>query len=65
MQFCHVNLLAFGKALPPVVVTSAELEERLHPLYERLHLPEQSAQSPYQERRPAWQLRAYEKRQEY
>ena len=40
MQFCHVNLLAFGKALPPVVVTSAELEERLHPLYERLHLPE-------------------------
>ena len=40
MKFEHVNLLAFGKVIPPLTVTSAELEERLRPLYERLHLPE-------------------------
>ena len=40
MKFEHVNLLSFGKVVPPVVVTSAELEERLRPLYERLRLPE-------------------------
>ena len=40
MQFHHVSILGFGKALPPLVVSSAEIEERLRSLYERLHLPE-------------------------
>ncbi len=40
MRFEHVNLLAFGKVVPPCTVTSAAIEERLRPLYERLHLPE-------------------------
>ena len=40
MKFEHVNLLAFGKVVPPIAVSSAAIEERLRPLYERLHLPE-------------------------
>jgi 3-oxoacyl-[acyl-carrier-protein] synthase-3 len=39
MKFNHVSLHGFGYELPPRVVTSARLEERLAPLYERLKLP--------------------------
>jgi 3-oxoacyl-[acyl-carrier-protein] synthase-3 len=40
MRYSRVFIDAMGYELPPVVVTSRELEARLHGLYERLHLPE-------------------------
>lgn len=39
MRFHHVVIEAIGYLLPPHRVTSAELEERLAPLYQRLSLP--------------------------
>ncbi len=39
MKFNKVRLHGFGYELPPRVVTSAQLEERLSPLYQRLKLP--------------------------
>jgi 3-oxoacyl-[acyl-carrier-protein] synthase-3 len=39
MKYSHVYIEALGYELPPVVVTSDELEARLAPLYERLHVP--------------------------
>lgn len=39
MKFENVRLAALGYELPPNVVTSEEIEERLAPLYERLRLP--------------------------
>ena len=38
MKYTRARLEAIGYELAPVVVTSAELEQRLAPLYERLHL---------------------------
>ncbi|MBX3414479.1 MAG: 3-oxoacyl-ACP synthase III [Pirellulales bacterium] len=40
MKYEHVCLEAFGYTLPEEIVTSAQLEARLAPLYERLRLPE-------------------------
>ena len=40
ISFQHVCIDAFGYVLPPRVVTSAAIEERLFPLYSRLKLPE-------------------------
>lgn len=39
MRYQHACLEAFGYTLPEEVVTSAELERRLTPAYERLRLP--------------------------
>lgn len=39
MRFSQVCLHAFGYELPPRVVSSAAIEERLAPLYQRLKLP--------------------------
>lgn len=39
MRFENVVIESLATALPPVVMTSAALEERLSPLYERLRLP--------------------------
>ena len=39
MRFENVCLESIAVALPQDVLTSAELEERLRPLYERLKLP--------------------------
>src|SRR5436190_12896102 len=39
MRYQHVCVEAFAYTLPPHVVTSPEIEERLAPVYERLHLP--------------------------
>lgn len=39
MRFQHVCLEAFSYTLPEEVVTSEELEDRLKPVYDRLHLP--------------------------
>ncbi|MBU0482338.1 MAG: 3-oxoacyl-ACP synthase III [Proteobacteria bacterium] len=39
MLFNNVCLHSFGYQLPPRVVTSAEIEERLFPVYDRLKLP--------------------------
>lgn len=39
MRYSNVCLEAFAYELPPNIVTSAEIEERLSPLYERLSLP--------------------------
>ena len=39
MRYSRVYIDAIGYALPPEVVSTAELEARLSPLYERLHLP--------------------------
>ncbi len=39
MQFQHVCLEAAVALLPPNIVTSAQIEERLAPVYERLRLP--------------------------
>jgi acyl-CoA:acyl-CoA alkyltransferase len=40
MQYRHVCLESFGYTLPEEVVSTAEIERRLAPLYERLRLPE-------------------------
>ena len=39
MRYSHVCLNKFGYELPPNEVSSAQLEERLSPVYERLKLP--------------------------
>jgi 3-oxoacyl-[acyl-carrier-protein] synthase-3 len=39
MRFENTRLLAMGYVLPPRVVTSAQIEERLAPVYSRLKLP--------------------------
>ena len=39
MHYQHVCLNSFGYELPPREVTSADLEERLAPVYRRLKLP--------------------------
>lgn len=39
MRYEHVALAACGYCLPPEIVSSAELEQRLDPLYQRLRLP--------------------------
>ena len=39
MHFQHVCLHGFGYALPPRVVSSDEIEQRLAPVYQRLKLP--------------------------
>ena len=38
MKYSKVYLEAFGYEIAPVVVSSAELEARLEPVYEALHL---------------------------
>jgi 3-oxoacyl-[acyl-carrier-protein] synthase-3 len=40
MRYRHVSIAAVCHLLPPEVVTSAEIEARLRPVYERLGLPE-------------------------
>jgi 3-oxoacyl-[acyl-carrier-protein] synthase III len=40
MKYSRVCLHSFGYELPPNVVTSADLEQQLAPVYERLKLPE-------------------------
>ena len=40
MRYQHVCLEAWGYSLPDEVVSSAEIERRLEPLYRRLRLPE-------------------------
>ena len=40
MKFSRVCLHSFGYELPPNVVTSADIERQLAPLYDRLKLPE-------------------------
>jgi len=40
MLYQNVSIEAFGYVLPPEKVTSAEIEERLQPVYQRLNLPE-------------------------
>jgi acyl-CoA:acyl-CoA alkyltransferase len=45
MKYTRVHLEAIGYELAPVVVTSDELEERLEPLYDKLHVPEGSLAS--------------------
>ncbi len=39
ITFFNVCLETFAYELPPNIVTSQEIEERLHPVYERLRLP--------------------------
>lgn len=39
MRYSHVYIDAIGYELPPVVVSTSELEERLAPLFRRLHWP--------------------------
>ena len=45
MRYTKVHLEAIGYELAPVVVTSDELEERLEPLYTKLHVPEGSLEA--------------------
>lgn len=40
MQFQNVSLLSVGFVLPPEIITSEEIENRLAPVYERLKLPQ-------------------------
>jgi 3-oxoacyl-[acyl-carrier-protein] synthase-3 len=40
MKYSQVYIDAIGYELPPVVVTTHELEARLRPVYQALHLPE-------------------------
>ena len=40
MLYQNVSIESFGYELPPVKVTSVEIEERLKPVYQRLNLPE-------------------------
>ena len=39
MKFAHVRIESLAWVQPPVEITSAAIEERLAPAYERLHLP--------------------------
>ena len=39
MRYSHVCLHTFGYVLPPIMVSSEDLERRLAPVYERLKLP--------------------------
>jgi 3-oxoacyl-[acyl-carrier-protein] synthase-3 len=39
MRYTKVHIESFGYELPPVVVSTRELEERLAPLYRKLHIP--------------------------
>lgn len=39
MRYRNVCIESLGAVLPPIVVSSTEIEERLSPLYERLRLP--------------------------
>lgn len=39
IHYSHVCLDTFGYQLPPRIVTSGEIEQRLSPLYDRLRLP--------------------------
>ncbi|MCA9075587.1 MAG: 3-oxoacyl-ACP synthase III [Planctomycetaceae bacterium] len=39
MRYRHVCIESISSTLPPHVVTSEEIESRLQPVYERLHLP--------------------------
>ena len=39
MQYTNVCLHDFGYTLPPIILSSTAIEERLQPLYERLKLP--------------------------
>jgi 3-oxoacyl-[acyl-carrier-protein] synthase-3 len=39
MKYTKAHIEAIGYELAPVVVTSEELEERLEPLYDKLHVP--------------------------
>jgi 3-oxoacyl-[acyl-carrier-protein] synthase-3 len=39
MKYSRVFIEALGYELPPLVVTSAELEERLRPVFDALHIP--------------------------
>jgi 3-oxoacyl-[acyl-carrier-protein] synthase-3 len=45
MKYTRVYMDAIGYELPPVVVSSQELEERLRPLYQALRLPEGQLES--------------------
>jgi len=45
MKYSKVHLEAIGYELAPVVVTSDELEERLEPLYKKLHVPQGSLET--------------------
>ena len=40
MKYSKVVMESIGYELAPVVVSSAELEERIEPIYEKLHIPE-------------------------
>jgi len=40
MKYSRVYMDSMGYELPPIVLTSADLEERLMPLYKKLHIPE-------------------------
>ncbi|OGV50304.1 MAG: 3-oxoacyl-ACP synthase III [Lentisphaerae bacterium GWF2_52_8] len=40
MRYEHVNIESFGYELPPLVLSSSEIEEQLRPVYQRLKLPE-------------------------
>lgn len=40
MKYSRVHIDSIGYELPPVIVTSAELEARLRPVYQALRLPE-------------------------
>lgn len=40
MQYSRVHIAALGYELPPLVVTSEDIEADLEPLYRKLHLPE-------------------------
>jgi len=40
MKYQHVRFHGFGYELPPGVITSEDIEERLNPVYENLKLPQ-------------------------
>jgi len=40
MKYHHVRFQAFGYELPPEVITSEDIEERLAPVYKKLKLPQ-------------------------
>ena len=39
MLYQNVNIDSFGYELPPITVSSEEIETRLQPVYDRLKLP--------------------------
>jgi 3-oxoacyl-[acyl-carrier-protein] synthase-3 len=59
MRYSRVFIDAIGYELPPIVVSTAELESRLSPLYQRLYIPQGQLEALTGIRQRRWWERDY------